>query len=123
MPTLRSFKDDGSACFANIRMDNNDPVYISVAQTGVIVKKSKLGMFGPKLFTSNDVFHAAMTGKALSYLFPEDKTEGRLQNPVLKAFVNAALHSTSLANLTAVMNSAISKAEQQSGQSIAELDA
>ena len=50
MTEIHSFKDNNSTCYANIRMDNGDPCYVSVAQTGVLVKKSKIGMFGAKLY-------------------------------------------------------------------------
>ena len=108
MTVLHSYKDNGSQCFANVRMENGDPVWISVAQTGIVVKKSKIGIFGPKLFVSRDVYHAAQTAEALDeqfndIIFPANCD---MQNPVLKAFVNACLHCQSISQVTATLNEA-----------------
>jgi hypothetical protein len=46
--SLHSYKDSRIGCYANVRMDNGDPCFISVAQTGVLVKKSRVGLFGAK---------------------------------------------------------------------------
>jgi hypothetical protein len=35
-------------------MDNGDPCWISIANTGVLVKKSKLGLLGEKLYSSEE---------------------------------------------------------------------
>jgi hypothetical protein len=122
MTSFHSFKDSSTGCFANVRMDNGDPCFISVAQTGVIVKKSKVGFFGATLYDEKNVYHAAMTAKALFYLYPEQLTPEGINNPVLKAFTNAALHCTNLAEVTGVLNEAVRDAERQSGRPIEELE-
>ena len=106
MTRLHSFKDDKRVCYANVRMDNDDPIFISVAQTGVLVKKSKLGWFGPKLYESRTVYDAAMTAKALDALFPEYAVPDEMTNAALRAFANAALHCSTTAQVTAVLNRA-----------------
>ena len=50
MTTIHSYKDSKTQLWANIRLDNNDLVFISVAQTGVLIKNSKLGIFGKNSF-------------------------------------------------------------------------
>lgn len=121
MGTLHSFKDNRTYCFANIRMNNGDPCFISVAQTGVIVKKSKLGLFGAKLYDERNIYVCANTAKALAYLFNKNLTPGEITNPVLRSFANAALHCSTLCELTRVLNEAIKDAEVRSGGSITEL--
>lgn len=121
MTELHSFKDGKTGCFSNIRMDDGDPCYISVAQTGVLVKKSKIGMFGAKLFDNSDVYSCANIAKALAYLYPENELPDGFSNPVLKAFTNAVMHCSSLAEVTRVLNEAIKDAEEKSGQPIDEL--
>jgi hypothetical protein len=37
--TLKDFTDDGRSCFANVQIDNDDPCWINVASSGVLVKK------------------------------------------------------------------------------------
>ena len=44
MTSIHSYKDTSGQCWANIRMPNGDPVWISVANTGVIVKNSRIGI-------------------------------------------------------------------------------
>ena len=60
-----------------------------------MVKKSKIGLFGRKLFASSDVTHAATVAQNLNYILmdiflPEDCYGS---NPVLAAFVKAAITS------------------------------
>ena len=103
MAILKAYKDTGSQCWANLRTTNNEPIWIGVAQTGVLVKKSKIGLFGPKLFASRDVIHAATVAKNLDELLidtslPEDCD---ITNPVLEAFVKVALASETLEELCA----------------------
>jgi hypothetical protein len=121
MTTLHSFEDSSTGRFANVRMDNGDPCFIGVAQTGVIVNKSKVGFFGAKLYDEKNVYHAAMTAIALSYLYPEQLPPIGMTNPVLKAFTNAVLHCTKLAEVTRILNEAVQDAERQSGRPIQEL--
>ena len=105
MTTLHSFKDDDrKGRWANIRMDNGDPCWISVAQTGILVKKSKLGFMGAKLYEETNVHEAVKTGMALSEQYPDDLTPDGMTNPVLKAVVNTVLHCSSLAEVTRVLN-------------------
>jgi hypothetical protein len=110
MTQLHSFKDTESFCFANIRMDNNDPCYIGVAQTGVIVKKSKLGLLGSKLYESGTVYDAAKTGMSLHQLYPNNLTPQEITNPVLKSFANAVLHCSNLGEVARVLNEAVENA-------------
>jgi hypothetical protein len=106
MTSLHSYKDSNSQCWANIRMDNGDPIWISIAQTGVIVKKSKIGLFGPKLFVSQDVYHAAQTAKRLDQVYDNHSviSDCDISNPVLKAFVNTCLHCATIEQATIAMN-------------------
>ena len=104
MATLHSFKDDSTACFANVRMDDGKPVYISVAQSGVIVKCSRLGLFGQKLFKSKNVEHAVKVASALEQTFPDYRTPALMSNLVLKAYCNAVLHCWSVDEVAKVMN-------------------
>ena len=71
------------------------------AQTGVMVKKSKVGLFGRKLFVSSDVTHAATVAQNLDDILidiflPEDCY---ITNSVLEAFVKVAIASDTLEEL------------------------
>jgi hypothetical protein len=112
MTTLHSYKDDNTYCFGNARMDNGDPCYVSVAQKGVVVKKSKLGLLGAKLYSEDNVYAAAQTAQSLDSLYPDDVTPNDITNPVLKAFMNAILQCSHLAEVTRVLNEAIKNAKE-----------
>ena len=105
MTNLHSFKD-GLACFANIRMDNNEPVFISVARTGVLVKESRLGFFGRKLFASNSPEHVVKTAMTLAQNYPEQKTPSTMSDPILKTYCNAVLHCRSTDEVEEVLKRA-----------------
>jgi hypothetical protein len=114
MTKLHSYKDSLAfppGCFANIRMDNGDPCYISVAQTGVLVKKSRLGWFGAKLYDEKLVYRAAKTAQLLAGMYPEKLTPEDMTNPILDAFTNAVLHCSTLGEATVLMNQALEKRE------------
>lgn len=118
---LRQFKDDKSGRWASVVLASKEPCWISVARTGVIVKRSVLGLLGPKLYNESDVYKAAMTAKALAYLLPTRLLPGGFSNPVLSAFTNAAMHAVTAAEVCRVLNEAIAVAEHRSGKSISEL--
>jgi hypothetical protein len=121
MAEMQNFSDGKHTCYANVQLDSGDPCYISVAQTGVIVKKSRIGLFGAALYKESVVYKAAMTAKALDHLYPNSRTPPGLNNPVLKAFTNAVLHCSSPTEVTLVLNQAIDTAERTSGESIRDL--
>ena len=106
MSRIQSFKDSKENCYSNVRLDNGDPVFISVAQTGVLVKKSKLGFFGPKLYQSLTVYDAARTAQALHGLFPDYIGPDGMTNPTLRSFTNAILHCSTPAEVVNVLNTA-----------------
>jgi hypothetical protein len=104
MTILKDFTDDGPrGCFANVRMDNGDPCWISIADTGVLVKKSKIGLFGEKLYESKE---PGKTVTALWKLYPESLTPPEIKHIVLQAFTNAVLHCSDMAEVKKVLNGA-----------------
>jgi hypothetical protein len=103
---IRFFDDDHKGRWANIVMDNGDPCWVSIAQTGVLVKKSKIGLFGAKLYEEKNIYKAAKTAKSLNIQYPDDITPTEMWNPVLKSIVNAVLHCHNLAEVTRILNEA-----------------
>ena len=103
---VRFLDDDRKGRWANIRMDNGDPCWIGIAQTGILVKKSKIGLFGAKLYEEKDIYKAAKTAQILSEKYQDDLTPNEMCNPVIKSIVNAILHCSSLAEVTIVLNEA-----------------
>ena len=107
MRRLHSFKDSKGSCYSNVRLDNGDPIFISVAQTGVLVKKSKLGFLGPKLYQARTVYDAAATAKALYALFPDYIGPDGITNLTLRSFTNAVLHCSTTPEVATVLNTAV----------------
>jgi hypothetical protein len=94
---------------------------ISVAQSGVLVRSYRKGLFGaltgsffgPILYKEKVVHKAAQTAMALSSLFPRQEPSLHFRNPVLSAFANAIWHCSSAVEVTTVFNKAISKTPPQ----------
>jgi hypothetical protein len=108
-PQLHSYKDDSGGCYSNIRMNNGDPCFVSVARSGVLVKRSRTGLFGAKLY-KKDAYESAMTAAALDGLYPKRLTPEGMTNPVLVSFTNVILHCSSLSEASTVLNEAVEKA-------------
>jgi hypothetical protein len=103
MTKLISYRDTRNVCWARVDLASGEPIYISVARSGIIVKRSSLGFLGTNLYRSN-IHRAAMTAQVLdaqtrSYLTPGDMT-----NPALRAFTQAALEARSSAELVSRLN-------------------
>lgn len=108
MAKLTRFMDhDRRGRWANLVMDNGDPCWIGIAQTGVLVKKSRVGLFGAKLYEQKNLYEAAKTAQALDSLYPQKLTPPEMWNPVLVAFANAVLHCRDLGEVTRVLNEAV----------------
>ena len=95
-------------CRATFMLDSGEPCVLSVAQTGVRVRKSRYGFMGPILYDEKNVYLAAKTGMTLDALFPERKVPIPIANPVLGAFANAIWHCASAAEVARTLNKAIS---------------
>ncbi|MCL4475596.1 MAG: PilZ domain-containing protein [Nitrospirae bacterium] len=105
MSKLIGFLDDTTkGHWAHIRMDNGDPCWIIISRTGVSVKKSRVGLFGSKLYEEKNIYKAAKTAKTLSLLYTDNLIPAEMQNSVLKSFTNAVLHSHSLTEVIALLN-------------------
>ncbi len=117
---LRSSETAG--CGATIELENGEVVYVSIAQTRVLVRrwdmnggliKSLLSnFFGAKLYNESSVYKNAQTARALSLMYPEQASPLCFKNPVLAAFSNAIWHCASTAEVCAVLNEALAKAPE-----------
>ena len=113
MTELNHYQDGSGSCYANIRMENGDPVFISIAQSGVIIKKSLFGLFGPKLFVSKDVYEAATTARKLDEMLNDDiLPKGfHVNNVVLKSYVKACMKCKTVGEITLLINEAARSVE------------
>jgi hypothetical protein len=116
---LRSSETAG--CGATIELDSHEIVYVSIAQTGVLVRKLETGkglvkalwsnFFGPRLYNESGVYKNAQTAHALSVLYPDQTPDLRFTNPVLASFSNAIWHCGTAAQVCIVLNEAASKVQ------------
>ena len=67
---LRQFKDDKSGCWASVILASGEPCWISVAGGSVVVKRSRLGLFGAPLYKEGDIYKNTMIVKAIAQIFP-----------------------------------------------------
>ena len=85
-------------------MDNGDPCFIGVTDTEVLVKKSKVGFFGPKIYQKqNRLWRVDRNFEILEGLYPNILTPDRMTNRWLRSFTNAALHCSTIAEFADVL--------------------
>lgn len=95
------------ASWSRVDLTNGDPVFISVAQSGVIVKKSRFGFMGSKLYEEINIYKAAQVAEALNMHFGEYQVPSEMTNPVLRALTQTALQCESAAELSVRLNRAL----------------
>jgi hypothetical protein len=93
--------------WSRVDLENGDPVWISVAHSGVIVKKSKMGLLGGTLYQERSNFSAAKTARALDAHISKYVTPMDMTNPVLRAFTQVALECKSADEFAARLNKAV----------------
>jgi len=69
--TLVRYKDSGSQCWSRVDTPLGEPVYVSVAQSGVIVKNSNLGILGKTLYREADLDVLARTAMNVRAMLSE----------------------------------------------------
>ncbi len=104
LSTLFSFNDGDHRMASVIQMDNGDPVHISVRDSGVVVRHSRLGLFGAKLYESTSYDDAASNAEIFNRLYCSHLTPPGMDEPVLKAFTKAVLHCSSVAEIMDILN-------------------
>ena len=102
MAQLGRYSDGRLTCYANITLDNGDPIYISVAQAGVVVKRSKTGLMGKKLYNGG-AEQTARKCQSLHETFGSTPVDPGVTNPALRVFVQAALNSDSATDLEKIL--------------------
>src|SRR6266568_4196094 len=116
--TILFFGDSSTrGCGATVRfVETGEPCMMSIAQSGLWVKKSRYGLFGSVLYHEKNAYINAQRTGALAYLFPDSIT-----SPVLRAFFNAILHCRNAAEVSVTLNEAIPLAERKAGCSLSEI--
>jgi hypothetical protein len=113
---LLHFADDPKlGCGANLRFANGEPCMLSIAQSGILVKKSRFGLLGAVLYEEKNAYINAQRTGALAYLFPNKRFPDGISSPNLRAFLNAILYCKDAAQVSETLNRAIELAEKRAG--------
>jgi hypothetical protein len=107
MTELIDFMDRGLRCWARFRLDSSDPCWLRVSPSGVLVKRSRLGLLGAKLYSETHPGAVAMTAAALGVLYPKPMTPRGMRDPFLIAFSNAILHCSTVQEVEESLNGAV----------------
>ena len=83
----------GKACWSSVLLDSGEPIWISIAQNGIMVKQSRLGILGTKLFHETNMSRCVDVADALHRMIDSYTTPDGLQNPVFRVFTQTALNS------------------------------
>jgi hypothetical protein len=100
-------------CGATVMLETGEPCILSLAQSGVWVKKSRHGYFGAVLYKEKNAYINAQRTGALAYLFPDKRFPDGISNLSLRAFFNAILHCHSATEVCLTLNQAIQFAEKK----------
>src|SRR6266567_2268123 len=121
--TILFFGDSSTrGCGATVRfIETGEPCMMSIAQSGIWVKKSRYGLFGSVLYHEKNAYINAQRTGALAYLFPDKRFPDSITSPVLRAFFNAILHCRNAAEVSVTLNEAIPLAERKAGCSLNEI--
>src|SRR6266566_6914417 len=109
-------------CGATVRfIETGEPCMMSIAQSGIWVKKSRYGLFGAVLYYEKNTFANARRIGALAYLFPDQMFPDGVTSHALRAFFNAILHCRDATQVSLTLNDAIKLAERKAGCTLDEI--
>jgi hypothetical protein len=110
MGTLNRYQDNGRACFSRVDWESGEPAFISVSQSGVLVKRSNLGFFGAKLYDERNIHDCVAMSRVLddNVLTPESRLTlpEDLASPVLQSFTRLAIQTRSAAEFCVAIGGA-----------------
>jgi hypothetical protein len=104
MATLYGFHDGGGRRHAVARIDGGDVVYIVVERSGVVVRTSRFGFFGCRLYRAKTLEEAAATAQRLEQMSNGQITPPGMDDPLLKTFTKAVLQCSSVAEVADLLN-------------------
>ncbi len=88
---------------------------MSIAQSGIWVKKSRSGLFGAVLYYEKNAFANARRIGALAYLFPDQKFPVGVTSHALRAFLTAILHCRDATQVSLTLRDRLTFADERGG--------
>jgi len=96
---LIRYIDDARACFSRVDWRSREAAFISIAQTGVLIKRSRYGIFGAKLYVETDIHSCMEMSRVLDNVILSKSSSLRLPktlaDPVLRSFTRLAIETNS----------------------------
>ena len=85
--------------WCKLKMDNGERCWISISQQGVLIKKSRMGLFGKVIADLKPIDEVYARLSKLEYMFPKKLYPDDMLSLILQEFTNAALNCSSLDEL------------------------
>lgn len=110
MGKLIRFQDDQHGCWARVDWENGEPVWISIAQSGVLAKRSRIGFFGTKLYDERNIHDCVAMSRVLDDQILKEESlialPRALTSPILQSFTRLALETRSAVEFCAAIGAA-----------------
>ena len=102
MSKLLRFADSEVQCWSRVDLPSGQPIFISIARTGLVVKVSRTGLFGSILFRETEVARLASIMQVLSQsILEHPELPQEMRNLTLRLVTSAALQAENAASLGA----------------------
>ena len=88
---------------ATIKMESREICSVSFAHNGILVKKTRFGIFGPILYQVEDFDDMVEMVEKLNEFFPEYKLPVDFEHPIVRAFANAIWQSQSCSQFSRLL--------------------
>lgn len=105
MSKLLRYEDNGKACWSRVDLSNGDPIWIGIAKTGAIVKRSRMGLMGTVLLKESDMHELTIIYEAICKQTLEYRTPSNMTHPMLRALTQVSLEVDSATQLKARLES------------------
>jgi len=100
---LNHFRDNAVQCYANITLADGSPILVSLARTGVLIKKTRFGLFGKVLLKANVEATAKIAQGLFDSFGDPDWLPAEMTNPVLRQFTGFVMTSEDVETIQRVL--------------------
>jgi hypothetical protein len=99
MGRLVRFMDGSGGCWSRVDWESGEPAFVSISQRGVLVKRSRLGFMGAKLYIETDIHNCVAMSRVLDdHILSDDSLQHvppGMVGAVLQSFTRLALETQS----------------------------
>lgn len=117
MTELKLFSDDViKGKWARFVMADGNPCFVAIGPRSIVIKKSKTGVMGRRLFEVRDLKDIEQIVAFIIERYPQDLTPAAMTNRILKPLVNAVLHCREFDEVVQLFKSIETKHSPPSGR-------